>query len=42
MTIVPVIDPADFAVQQLIFDRNSSKIAETMNKTVFFNAIRMV
>ena len=42
MAIVPVTDPADFAIQQLIFDRNSSKMVETMNKTVFFNAISLV
>jgi len=42
MTMATMTDPADLALQRLIFDRNGSEVVETMNKTVFFNAISMV
>ena len=40
--IGPTIDPSEFAIKRLIYDRNTTEVSETMNKTVFFNAISMV
>ena len=38
----PFIGPSELATKRLIYDRNITEVSETMNKTVFFNAISMV
>ena len=46
MVIIPLIGPSELATKRLIYkkahDRNITEVSETMNKTVFFNAISMV